>query len=155
MFIEQRHREELVLELDLIVRYAAIIPESKIIKLQEENDDGDTDGIIGLKGGEIQYVEARRKGFPNHSGETTRYSQGWETPFLRNGIFLNELAIRKYITTGFVFLVEIKNCKPRFANINPQRVAELLKQPPRSQRSTNSHNHQSVKLVPLEWFVEV
>lgn len=155
MFIEQRHREELVLERDLIVKYAATISESKIIKLQGENDDGDTDGIIGLKGGEIQYVEARRKGFPNHSGKTTRFSKEWETPFLRSGIFLNESVIKKYITTGFVFLVEIKNCKPRSANIHPQRVAELLKQPHKNKRSTNSRNPQSVKLIPLEWFVEV
>jgi hypothetical protein len=49
----------------------------------------------------------------------------------------------------------IKGCKPRACIIGPSRVKELLQQPYREQKSTNSGNMQSVKIVPLDWFKEI
>jgi hypothetical protein len=127
----------------------------ELIWLQNEEDNGKTDGIIKYKDKFIP-VEARRKGFPNHSGKVCSFREGWKTGFLirDGGIFLNERTIRNYIGKTFIFIVEINGFKPRACIINASRVDELLKQPYREQSNTNSHVIQSVKTVPLDWFKE-
>lgn len=149
--------EERVAERDLVTRYS----DSRggiVVKLQKDNDDGGTDGIFEVNHKRIN-VEARRKGYPNHSGELTKFSMnlrkyGWSCLSIKSGIYLNELTIENYKDDGFDFVVEIYGCPPRACEITPARVAELLKQPRRLQKSWNSGSMQSVKLVPLEWFKE-
>jgi hypothetical protein len=138
-----------------LIRDFAKVTNSKVIKLQGDNDDGGTDGVIKYNGKE-KNVEARRKGYPNHSGKVLFFEKGWNSRFLGSGIFLNELTIKKYKDKGegFIFLVDIKGFKPRCCIINNSRVDELLRQPYQSMRSTNSHVKQSVKTVPLDWFKE-
>ena len=128
----------------------------EVIKLQGDEDDGKTDGVIGRDGKQIS-VEARRKGYPNHKGKDCTFMSGWETEFLvREGIFLNERTIRNYESKKFLFIVDIKGPKgsePRACRIDQTRVAELLKQPHKKMKSTNSHVWQSVKYVPVSWFI--
>jgi hypothetical protein len=149
-------QEEKDAERRLIREFVDRRSNTRIVSLQDDDDDGGTDGVIEREGGGLFAVEARRKGFPNHSGKTCRFDRGWETGFLARdgGIFLNELTIRKHKDRGegFVYLVEIKGCPPRAASVNLSRIDELLSQPHRTMRSTNSRNPQSVKSVPLEWF---
>ena len=143
--------EEKIAERRLITDFAEKI-KAKVVKLQEDDDDGETDGFIEYEG-KPKRVEARRKGYPNHRGRTFFFSKGWETNFLINdgGIFLNELTIRKSKDKGFIFVVDIMGDK-RAAVINSSRVDELLKQPRREMKSTNSGVMQSVKTLPLAWF---
>jgi hypothetical protein len=127
---------------------------SEIIKLQEGNDDGKADGIIKYDG-KREPVEARRKGYPNHKGYVSSFlEKGWDSPCLVDGIFLNESTIRNHKDEGFIFIVKIKGSKPRFCDITPLMIEELLKQPERFMKSTNSGSKQSVKTVPLNWFKE-
>jgi len=126
---------------------------TKILKLQDDNDDGKADGIIEVEGKKI-YVEARRKGFPNHKGKVCSFKDGWETQCLLDGIYLNETTINNYIGIGFVFLVVIKGFNPRFAVITRSCVKELLKKPSKKEPSTNTKVLQDVKSVPLKWFHE-
>lgn len=138
-----------------LIKWFARLLGAKIIKLQTNNDDGEVDGILEYKG-KMYYIEVRRKGFPNHSGKTTyTYSGGWENYSLRTGIFLNESTIRNHLDVGFIFIVEIKGCKPRIAVVDPNRVQELLKQPYKEIQSVNSGVMQSVKKVRLHWFAEL
>lgn len=128
----------------------------KVIKLQDDNDDGKTDGIIEFNG-KLLNVEARRKGYPNHKGKVCLFKNGWETEFLLRdgGIFLNERTIKNNKDNGFLFIVDIKGpngSESRSCIINKSRIEELLNQPYREQKSTNSGNMQSVKIVPLDWF---
>lgn len=147
-------KEEKDAERQLIENFAAKIG-ATVIKLQGYNDDGKTDGVIEYSGKE-KSVEARRKGYPNHGGKSCNFGQGWKTRFLVNdgGIFLNESTINDHKNKGFFFVVEIKGYKPRSCFINASKVDELLRQPYRNSKSTNSHVMQSVKTVPLDWFVE-
>lgn len=147
-------KEEKELERQLIRDLAKAI-KAEVIKLQGNNDDGGTDGIIKYNGKE-KNVEARRKGYPNHKGKVLFFEKGWNSRFLVSGIFLNELTIQKYKDKGegFIFVVDIKGFKPRCCIINSSRVNELLRQPYRSMKSTNSCKLQSVKTVPLDWFKE-
>lgn len=147
-------KEEKDAERELIANFAIKIG-AKVVKLQEDEDNGKTDGIIEHDGKEIS-VEARRKGFPNHSGKTLSFIDGWKTRFLVNdgGIFLNESTIKNHKDKGFVYLVEIKGFKPRACAIDVLRINELLNQPIRRMRSTNSGSIQSVKTIPLDWFKE-
>jgi hypothetical protein len=144
--------EEKKCERELIRNYACKI-DAKIIKLQEDNDDQETDGIIEKNGTQIK-VEARRKGYPNHRGRACSFKDGWKTCFLLNGIFLNERTLSNHKDKGFDFIVEIKGFKPRVAILTPYMVDDLLRQPYQSQKSTNSGVIQSVKSVPLNWFIE-
>jgi len=148
-------KEEKDAERQLITNFAAKIG-GRVISLQEDDDNGKTDGIIEHDSGPIN-VEARRKGYPNHRGKILSFIEGWKTSFLVNdgGIFLNELTIRNYQNIGFVYLVEIRGFHPRAAIIYKTRVDELLNQPNRMMRSTNSGAMQSVKTVPLDWFKEI
>lgn len=131
----------------------------KITKYPElYNDDYKSDGIIEFDGGEI-FVEGRGKGFPNHEGRTTTFFfEGWKTRCLQSGIYLNQSTIERYINKGFVYLVKIRDCKvefkPRYANITPEKVDELLRQPEQLERSTNSQRDQLVKKIPLSCFIE-
>lgn len=131
--------------------------EAKILRLQGDDDDGKVDGVIEISlydpTRRIELgVEARRKGYPNHRGEVCRFSQGWKTPFLKNGIYLNEITIRNHQEKGFLYVVDIKGAETKFAFIKPELVGELLSQPYKPSISTNSGVTQSVKSVPLEWF---
>lgn len=110
--------------------------ECKVVKLQSDNDDGKTDGVIELCGKEIN-VEARRKGYPNHSGKAYFFRDGWQNKLLLNdgGIFLNELTINQYKNSSFIYLVDIKGFKPRACFVTKERVEELLKQPHREQKA--------------------
>lgn len=148
-------KEEKDAERQLITYFSEKIS-GKIIKLQDDDDNGKTDGIVEYDGKEIS-VEARRKGFPNHSGKTLSFVDGWKTRFLVNdgGIFINESTVRNHKDKGFVYLVEIKGSKPRACVIDELRISELLNQPNRRMRSTNSGSVQSVKTVPLNWFKEL
>jgi len=139
-------------ERELIEIYAYKI-NAKVIKLQEDFDDGGVDGIIEING-EERRVEARRKGFPSHKGKVRTFPEGWKTGFLSSGVMINEKTIRNHQDKGFDFVVEIKGCKPRVASISPLQIKELLKQPYRTQPSFNSGTPQSIKTVPLKWFVE-
>ena len=126
----------------------------KIKKLQNNEDDGGTDGIVSYKGRDL-CIEARRKGYPNHKGKVCRFKKGWDTHCLSEGIFLNERTIRNHIEKGFMYLVEIDfNGKSdvRVACVSPKRVKELLSQRYRTQRSTNTGKESSVKCVPKSWF---
>lgn len=121
-------------------------------------DDYESDGIIEFDGKEI-FIEGRGKGFPNHEGITrTFFFEGWEEGFLQSGVYLNQSTIERYINKGFVYLVKIRNCKvefkPRYANITPEKVAELLRQPEQWEKSNNSRRDQLVKKVPLSCFTE-
>ena len=147
-------KEEKDAERQLITNWA-VIKGARVIKLQGDNDDGKTDGVVEYNGEETS-VEARRKGYPNHSGKACLFSEGWETKFLVNdgGIFLNESTIKNHRNKGFIYIVEIKGFKPRFCFISPSRIDELLSQPYRKMKSTNSGVLQSVKAVPLHWFEE-
>ena len=147
-------KEEKDAERQLITDFAAKI-KAKVIKLQGDSDDGGTDGVIEYKGKEIS-VEARRKGYPNHRGKAFFFNEGWETRCLVNdgGIFLNELTIKNYKDKIFIFVVEINGFKPRSAVITASKVDELLNQPHREMKSTNTGIMQSVKTVPLDWFIE-
>jgi hypothetical protein len=147
--------EEKNAERDLIKDFA-IKTKRTVVKLQEDNDDGGTDGIVEYNGEKIS-VEARRKGFPNHRGwSSSAFKDGWESRCLVNdgGIFLNESTIKNYKNKSFIFIVEIKGFKPKHCIIDPPMVDELLKQPHRAMKSTNSGVMQSVKTVPLSWFKE-
>lgn len=144
--------EEKIAERELIKNYAAKT-NGKVIRLQDDNDDGKTDGTVEWDG-EQRSVEARRKGYPNHRGKACYFRDGWDTKFLTGGIFLNERTIKSHQDKGFDFVVEIKRFKPRVAQITPSMVAELLKQPFQTMESTNSGAIQSVKTVPLDWFRE-
>ena len=147
-------KEEKDAERQLITNFATKIG-AKVIKLQEDNDDGKTDGVIEYDGKEIN-VEARRKGYPNHSGKAFFFKDGWKNKLLVNGggIFLNELTIKHHQDKGFVYIVEIRGAKPKAAVINAAKVTELLKQPRRTMKSTNTGVMQSVKTVPLDWFTK-
>jgi len=149
--------EEKIAERGLIENYASKT-NAKVIKLQKDQDNGDTDGIIERNGKEI-CVEARRKGFPNHSGWTSdKFKEGWDSSCLRSGIYINERTIRNYTDKGFEYAVEIngfKGSKTRAATIDSTMIDTLLKQPRNMVKSTNSCNYQSVKTVPLEWFKEI
>lgn len=142
--------EEKQAERELIKRFAEYM-DGKIVKLQDDNDDGETDGIIEINGIMVN-VEARRKGYPNHRGKICEHRDGWETWFLREGIFLNESTIQNYKKNGFAFIVEIKGSETKVCFINKSRIAWLLRQPKEMMISTNSGNKQSVKKVPLKWF---
>jgi len=146
--------EEKVAERELINSFAKKI-NAKVLKLQEDVDDSKTDGIIEHNGKKIS-VEARRKGYPNHSGHTLSFKNGWKTKFLVSGggIFLNELTIKNHKDEGFIFLVDIKGFAPKACFINTSRINQLLMQPHRTMKSTNSKVLQSVKTVPLYWFKE-
>lgn len=129
----------------------------KVIRLQEDEDDGRADGTIEYNGKQID-VEARRKGYPNHKGKTCHFDKGWNTRFLLedNGIFLNESTIKYYSNrkSNFIYIVDIKGYRPKACYIKSDRIEKLLEQPYRPQKSTNSGVIQSVKLVLLEWFKE-
>jgi hypothetical protein len=146
-------KEEKDAEKLLIERFAVKIG-AEPIKLQDYDDDGKTDGIIQLISGKTISVEARRKGFENHSGRACLFRDGWNTRFLVNdgGIFLNEMTIRNYRNKGFVFIVEIRGSSPRACIVDEKKVEILLNQPNRKMKSTNSGVMQSVKTVPLDWF---
>lgn len=144
--------EEKIAERDLIKKYA-LKADAVIIKLQEDEDDGGTDGILKINGEEIP-AEARRKGYPNHRGVACNFPQGWESYSLKSGIFLNESTIRNYIGKKFIFIVEIKGFPARACLITAEMNEELLKQPYRTSSSTNSHVSQSVKTIPLNCFKE-
>lgn len=147
--------EEKIAERELIMRFVDTFPgKMKIVKLQSNIDDGEEDGIIELQNGKQVGLEARRKGFPNHRGKTCYFPDGWETSFLKSGIFLNELTLKRYLNQWFLYIVEIKDYKPRVAVLSPERVSDCLSQPYKEQRSTNSCRMQSVKAIPLEWFRE-
>lgn len=60
---------------------------SEIIKLQPDEDDGGTDGIIVFQGVRLS-VEVRRKGYKNHWGKTTKFKHGWNAECLLEGIYL-------------------------------------------------------------------
>ncbi len=144
--------EEKEAERQLIIKFSNKF-NGKVIKLQNDNDDKKTDGIVELNG--IKYnVEARRKGYPNHNGKAYHFQDGWENKLLKKdgGIFINERTIRNYKNSSFIYIVDIEGANPRAAFINRSRVEELLKQPIRKQKSTNSGVKQSVKVVPLSWF---
>lgn len=147
-------KEEKDAERKLIIYFANKFG-AKIIKLQEDNDDGKTDGIIEHNNKRIN-VEARRKGFPNHKGRGCFFKDGWKTECLVNdgGIFINESTIRNHKNKGFVYVVEIKGSKPKFSIITKSKIDELLSQPYRETKSTNSGAMQSTKTVPLDWFKE-
>lgn len=141
-------------ERELIIAFANTIG-AKIIKLQGDSDDGGTDGIVEHNG-RLLSVEARRKGFPNHDNVTSRFFvEGWKSKVLTDGIFLNERTIQNHKNKGFIFVVEIKGFGFKAAIITAERVEELLSQPYRSSKSTNSSAVQSVKTVPLDWFKEL
>jgi hypothetical protein len=144
--------EEKNAERELIKNYAAKT-NGKVIKLQDDNDDGKTDGTVEWDA-EQRNVEARRKGYPNHRGKVCFFKDGWDTTFLADGIILNERTIRNHKDKGFDFVVEIKGFKPRVTQITSSMVDELLKQPYQTMESTNSGAVQSVKKVPLGWFQE-
>lgn len=147
-------REEKDAERQLITTFANKI-NAKVIKLQGDSDDGGTDGVIDYGGKQIN-VEARRKGFPNHSGKASYlFREGWASKCLAEGIFLNEMTIEHYKDKGFIFIVEIKGYKLRGCVVTASKVDELLNQPHREMKSTNSGVMQSVKTVPLHWFKEV
>lgn len=139
-----------------------LIINSKIMKVQSYgNDDGKTDGIIRLyfiKEIGLEYkdynVEVRLKGFLNKHGETREYPEGWETKSLDSGIFINEFTLINHINEGFIYVVKIKNCDPRICFLTKDRIKELLGKSHRSQKSTNKKNDQSVKCIPLHWFIE-
>lgn len=127
-----------------------------VIKLQDDADDGKTDGIIEYKGKHVS-VEVRRKGYPNHKGRDCEFKRGWETEFLVNeGIILNEQTIRNHqLSKRFIYIVEIKGPKgpeSRVCRVNKARISELLNQPFKQMRSTNSDHWQSVKYFPVSWF---
>src|ERR1035441_4093844 len=73
-----------------------------IVKLQEDDDDGKTDGIIEYNGKQYN-VEARCKGYPNHRGYVCSFKDGWKTNFLANGIFLNELTLKNHKNCDFIY----------------------------------------------------
>jgi hypothetical protein len=125
-----------------------------IIKLQGDNDDGKVDGIIEYNGKKVN-IEVRRKGYPNHKGKVCFFKNGWETEFLirDGGIFINELTIKNHKDKGFVFIVDINGHPPRMCNLSVSRIKKLLRQPLKKIKSTNSGVLQSVKVVPLKWFV--
>lgn len=139
-------------ERELIKSYA-FKKQAKIIKLQADEDDGKTDGIIE-KNGKKYNIEARRKGYKNHHGDTCDMPEGWDTSFLSSGIILNESVVKNHKETGFVFVVDIKKFKPRAALICKKRIEYLLKQPSHIDTSTNSKNKQVTKRIPLNWFKE-
>lgn len=147
--------EEKQAERSLIIRFARDIG-AKIIRLQDDNDDGSTDGVIEIDNKEM-YVEVRRKGYPNHRGKVCSFKDGWNTSFLLRdgGIYLNERTIKQYINIGFIYVVDIKGFEYRAAFINISRVDMLLKQQKRMQKSTNSGVMQHVKYIPLQWFKEI
>lgn len=148
------HAPEIVFERNLIINFAKS-QNYEVYKLQGLKDDGGCDGLLKSPTGEIYPIEVRRKGFANHFGQVTNFPQGWDTWCLRTGIYLNESTIRKYIGCKFFYLVEIKCCKPRATFINAGKVNELLAQPMKYERSTNSGIWQSVKSVPLNWFGDI
>jgi hypothetical protein len=128
----------------------------RVIRTQDDNDDGGTDGIIEFDNSIRIAVEARRKGYPNHNGKVCYFRDGWNTLCLREGIFLNELTIKRYKGKRFIFLVDINGgSKPKVAIMNSKQVDELLKQYGKWQKSTNSGVSQHVKCVPLSWFQEI
>lgn len=149
--------EEKIAERSLIENYASKT-NAKVIKLQEDQDNGETDGIIERDGKEV-CVEARRKGFANHSGKvSSKFNEGWDSRCLKSGIYINERTIRNYIDKGFEYAVEInsyKGSKTKAATIDSTMIDTLLKQPRNMVQSTNSGQFQSVKTVPLEWFKEI
>ena len=149
---EEKEAERKLIK-DFVEKIKSCGKECEIVKLQGEVDDGKTDGIIKYSGREI-CVEARRKGFPNHEGKAYDFVGGWKCRVLASGIYLNERTIKEYKNRSFIFLVEIKGCKPRFCFITKERVEELLSQPFERAPSTNSGVLQPVKKIPLDWFKE-
>lgn len=136
-----------------LIRLFATRMGAKIIKLQEGEDDGKTDGIIEWEGKQMN-IEARRKGFPHPvTGKACEFEAGWESlSLLRDGgIWLNEGVIRNYRNNSFIYIVHIKDCDPKFCVIYPSRNEELLKQPYREQANRWGKS-QPRKAVPLEWF---
>ena len=125
----------------------------RVVKLQEDQDDGKADGLVEF-GGKTYPVEARRKGYPNHRGKSFNFHGGWDNRYIQEGIYLNERTIRGHENDNFIFLVEIKGEKPRYAILNKQRKTDLLNQPMEYSKSTNSGSRQSVKKVPADWFKE-
>jgi hypothetical protein len=129
----------------------------EILKLQNDDDDGEADGRLKFAGKDDSYymeldIEVRRKGYPNHHGETLHLPNGWQTYFLKDGIFINEITLRKHRGHNFIYLVEIKGFPPRMCVITSEQIETLLKTARRWEKSTNSKSSQSVKCVPLEWF---
>ena len=103
LFMSFQPKEEKETEWQLIRDFAKVT-NSKVIKLQGDNDDGGTDGVIEYNGKE-KNVEARRKGYPNHSGKVSSFfEKGWNSRCLVSGIFLNELTIQKYKAKGKGFI---------------------------------------------------
>lgn len=148
--------EEQKREIQLIEEYANK-NKCEVVKTQIiGNDDYGADGIIKFKkDGRPVNVEARFKGYKLRSDrEATKFPNGWETGFLKDGIFLNRSTIAKYVNSGFLFLVKIIDCEPRRAIVEKEQVVELLKQRGRSMRSANTGNFQNVIPVPLDLFVE-
>ncbi len=155
--------EETKAENKLITRFFNEYPSfiKKITKLQiVGEDDMEEDGAYELHDGSPLDAEGRRKGFPNHSGEICDFPDGWKTWWLIrdrsgfSGIFLNESILRRYVDKPFVFIVEIKDCKPRFAILDKERVAICLAGPTKWIPSTNSKVKQPCKGVPLKFFEE-
>lgn len=136
----------------------------EITKLQDYDDDGGTDGIfrfINIFNSKSVSLECRAKGYVNHEGEICEFPRGWQTGFLSKGIFINESILRRHKENkeNFIYLVDIlcgtglnKHSERRACVIDESRIDELLKQPYKLQRSTNTKNPQSIKLVPLKWF---
>ena len=124
--------------------------EAEILSIQSDDDDGGVDAVVKIKDKEYA-LEVRQKGYPNHSGKVYDFVGGWDNKYIKEGIFLNERTIRNH-HDGFIFVVEIKGCIPRYAYVTTKYIKKLLQQPHRTQRSTNSQNKQSVKLVPHNWF---
>jgi len=140
-----------------LVRHFARVFRLEVWKLQGSEDDGGTDAILGRNGEELS-LEARRKGYPNYRGEVCHaLNRGWETGCIKyDGVYLNELTIARHRDEGtsFIYLVQFaKGPDPiRAAPINLAHSDELLAQPVQWERSTNTGNMQSVKLIPVDWF---
>lgn len=145
-------KEEREAEKQLIIHFAQKVG-AKIIKLQEDEDDCGTDGILERNGTQI-CVEARRKGYPNHKGKVCFFNNGWNDPRLSKGIFLNERTIVYYKDSMFIYIVDINGYPPRYCFLSKERIHQLLEQPLLEQKSTNTGNMQSVKTIPLNWFHE-
>lgn len=128
----------------------------EVVKVQENKDDGGTDGIIKWKG-KLIAVEARRKGFPNYWGEVCgALSKGWDSNCIKEGIYLNERIVFDYQLRReqFIYMVEFEGGEKRIriALINLSRIEELMASPTRWERSTNTGVRQPVKMVPVSWF---
>ena len=147
-------REERIAEVEAVNRYAAHRG-GRVRKVQDSEDDYGTDGEIEVDG-TIEYVEVRRKGYPNHNGKSSNLGGAWDNSKLKiHGIFLNESTIRKYNNKDpFTFLVDIKDGGWRAAKIDQKQIDILLRQDHYTQESTNSGVNQSVKKVDLKLFTD-